>query len=55
MNVFNFSAKGRIVFKYLGNYGDPHQSIPLGLTIDTHNFLYVALYYGGAVLRVNPT
>lgn len=49
-----FSGNGRIVLTYPGGYGDPEQTIPLGLAIDTDENLYLELYYGGAVLKVNP-
>lgn len=49
-----FSGNGRIVFTYPGGYDDPKQTIPLGLAIDTDENLYLGLYCGGAVLKVNP-
>lgn len=52
---FNIIANGQIVFSYDKNHGDPVQSIPFGLTIDTDGFLYIAIYYGECVLKVNPT
>ncbi|XP_055304005.1 regucalcin-like [Sitodiplosis mosellana] len=30
------------------------QYYPVGLTVDTDGFVYVAMYYGGAVLKVDP-
>lgn len=51
---FTFLANRRVIFKYSGNYGDSEQTVPLGLAIDKQNFLYVSLYYGSAVLKVNP-
>ncbi|XP_031618069.1 regucalcin-like isoform X2 [Contarinia nasturtii] len=44
---------GRIVFVYQGGFGDAN-TIPLGLAIDRKEYLYVTLYGGGAVLKVDP-
>lgn len=48
------TANGRDVFIYRGGYGDQIQTIPLGMTTDIAGFIYVGLYYGGAVLKINP-
>lgn len=47
-------ANDQIVFKYPKSYGDPVNSLPLGLTIDVDGYLYVAIYYGGVVLKLDP-
>ena len=40
------------MFKFK-NYADD-AIIPLGLTIDTKGNLYVASYFGGEVLKIDP-
>ncbi|XP_031633592.1 regucalcin-like [Contarinia nasturtii] len=51
MNICN----ERIVFKFRDIDGDRVPSyIPLGLTIDTKGCLWVALYFGGAILKIDP-
>lgn len=42
------------MYTYKGGYGDPTQTIPLGMTVDSKGCLYVAFYYGGVVLKINP-
>lgn len=50
-----FAANERVIFDLFGTYGPVIPSyIPLGLTIDTKGFLWVALYYGSAVLKIDP-
>lgn len=53
-NEFSISAaNGVIVFKYLKNFGGPLSCI-LGITSDTDGKLYLAIWDGGVVLKVNP-
>lgn len=47
-------ANGHVVFKYQKDFGDPVNSLPLGLTIDIDGYLYVAVYLGGAILKLHP-
>lgn len=45
-------GNGRVVFDFAKcakcNY------YPVGLTVDTDGYVYVALYYGGAVWKIDP-
>lgn len=43
---------GRVVY-VIDSHGDDAVR-PLAMTIDTDGLLYVASYYGGEVLRINP-
>lgn len=52
--LINFSAdNGRIVYDFRNN-GKIPSIFPLGMTIDTKGYLYVAMYYEGAVLKIDP-
>lgn len=45
----------RIAFKFHDIYGDEVPSyIPLGMTIDVKGYLWVALYYGRSILKIDP-
>lgn len=46
-------ANGQILFTYQGQYGDPDRSRPLGMTIDVDGFLYVVIYFGGVILKID--
>lgn len=57
--LFPNLANERIVFQYPGGFDDstnPYRSsiVPLGMTTDKKGYIYVALYWGGAVLKINP-
>lgn len=55
--LINFAIAGneRIAFKFHDVHGDEVPSyIPLGMTIDDEGFLWVATYYGGTVLKIDP-
>lgn len=50
-----FAGNERVIFDLFETYGTVIPSyIPLGLTIDTKGFLWVAIYYGSAVLKIDP-
>lgn len=46
-------ANGVVVFTYKNDYGGP-LSCMLGITADTAGYLYVVIFNGGVVLKVNP-
>lgn len=59
MNAFyiysiNSVANGRVVFTYQKNFGDRVYGVLLSLTIDVFGFLYVSVYHGGVVLKIDP-
>lgn len=47
------TADGQILFTYQGQYGDPDRSVPVGMTIDADGFLYVTIYLGGVILKID--
>lgn len=48
-------GKGRVVFTYKGEHQNPsYDAILFGLAIDTAENLYVGLYWGAAILKINP-
>lgn len=53
--VFFFleTADGQILFTYQGQFGDPNRSLTMGITIDVDDYLYVAMYFGGVVLKID--
>lgn len=51
--IYSNLDDGRLVHKYEDN-GD-EALIPVGLTIDTKGFLYATEFFGGVVLKINPT
>lgn len=51
---FKFIANGRVVIDFKVN-GQRPGFIPDGMTIDTDGNLYVALWAGSKVLKINPT
>lgn len=53
--VLLFVGNERIAFQFRGfRPGKIPSYVPLGLTIDTEGFLWVALYHGGAVWKIDP-
>lgn len=48
-----FSAFKRVLTDFKVN-GEPPKFVADGMTIDTEGFLYVALYGGSKVLKINP-
>lgn len=51
--LLSVPANGRVVFEYRKIIGDI-VILPIGLTIDIKGYLYVVLYYGGLILKVDP-
>ena len=52
---FGFLGNERIAFKFHDIYEDKIPSyIPLGMAIDDKGFLWVALYHGAAVVKIDP-